>query len=80
VASLEIVIARAIRAERARLGLRQDELAERLGWARQTLSTVESGARRITVNDLPLLCDALGVPLAELIRGAEPDDLARLRL
>lgn len=60
--------------------MRQDELARRLGWGRSTLSALETGARRASVDDLPDLCRALGVPLADLFRGADPDDIQVMRL
>jgi hypothetical protein len=32
------------------------------------------------VDDLPLLCDALGVGLVELMRRASPEDLVKMRI
>jgi ribosome-binding protein aMBF1 (putative translation factor) len=72
------IVARNVRAERARIGWRQKDLAERIGWSIGMVSDTESGKRRIGVSDLPLLCRALGVPLSELLKGANPDDLTAL--
>lgn len=74
------VIARNVRAERARRRWTQSELGERVGWPRSSVSDVESGRRKVASDELVALCRAFGVPLAELARGAEPDDLRALGL
>jgi transcriptional regulator with XRE-family HTH domain len=78
--SLGDVVAAAVRAERARHRWTQEHLAHRLGWSTSTLSALESGQRRPAVDDLPLLCEALGVSFDELVGRADPEDIARLRL
>jgi transcriptional regulator with XRE-family HTH domain len=77
---LGAVVARNIRAERARQGWRQRDLADRLEWSIGMVSDTESGQRRIGIADMPRFCRALGVPLADLLRGADPDDLRALSL
>jgi transcriptional regulator with XRE-family HTH domain len=77
---LGVVIASNVRAERARNGWRQKDLADRIGWSIGMVSQTESGQRRIGVSDLPLLCRGLGIPLRDLIRGADPEDLSSLDL
>lgn len=72
------VVARNVRAERARLGWRQADLANRLGWSATKVGNVESGVRKVTMDDLPALCGALGVKLIKLLDGADPDDIAKL--
>jgi transcriptional regulator with XRE-family HTH domain len=72
---LGAVVANNVRAERARLGWRQRELAERTGWSTDVVSDIETGKRRIGMEDVPVLCRALGVPLARLLVGADTDDL-----
>jgi len=72
---LGAVVANNVRAERARLGWRQRELAERTGWSTDVVSDIETGKRRIGMEDIPVLCRALGVPLARLLVGADTDDL-----
>jgi transcriptional regulator with XRE-family HTH domain len=74
------VVARNVRAERARLAWRQVDLADRIGWSIGMVSETEAGKRRIGVSDMPLLCRALGVPLTALLQGADPEDLAALGL
>jgi transcriptional regulator with XRE-family HTH domain len=74
------VVAAAIRAERARLHLSQQALADQLGWPRSRLGDIEIGRRNVTVADLPPLCAALGVGFVDLLTRADPTDLAKLRL
>jgi transcriptional regulator with XRE-family HTH domain len=69
------VLASNVRAERARRRWRQTDLAERLGWPQSSVSDLESGRRRVGVDDIVPLCRAFDVTLARLLDGAEPDDL-----
>jgi transcriptional regulator with XRE-family HTH domain len=75
---LAAIVARNVRGERARRGWRQRDLAERMGWSIGMVSDTESGKRRIGISDMPKFCRALEVPLIELLRGADPGDLAAL--
>jgi transcriptional regulator with XRE-family HTH domain len=75
---LALTLARSIRAERARAGLSQAQLAHRLGWSQQVQASIETGGRRLYAHELPDICRALGVPLATLLIGALPDDLEAL--
>ncbi len=77
---LAAVVARNIRAERHRHGWRQRDLADRMGWSVGMVSDTESGQRRIGVEDLPVLCRALGIPLSQLLYGADAEDLAAVDL
>jgi transcriptional regulator with XRE-family HTH domain len=79
-ATLGAIVARNVRAERARRGWKQSELGELLGWAVSTVSAVENGQRRLAVDDLPELCRAFGIPLTKLLDGAAPDDLEAMHL
>ena len=74
------VVARNVRAERARHGWRQKDLADAMGWSIGMVSDTESGQRRIGIDDLPKLCRALRVPLATLLTGANAEDVAALGL
>jgi transcriptional regulator with XRE-family HTH domain len=80
VPDLQSIVARNVRAERHRHGWRQKDLAERMGWSLGMVSDTESGRRRIGVEDLPVLCRALDIPLLQLLHGAEPSDLEALRI
>ncbi|HST86520.1 MAG TPA: helix-turn-helix transcriptional regulator [Kineosporiaceae bacterium] len=77
---LAAIVARNVRAERARRSWRQVDLADRMGWSIGMVSETENGKRRIGIADMPLLCRALEVPLADLVAGADREDLAALRL
>jgi len=72
---LSSVVASNIRAERARRHWDQTELGRRIGWSRSTVSAIESGQRKITLDHLAPLCRAFGIPLTKLTEGADPEDL-----
>jgi transcriptional regulator with XRE-family HTH domain len=74
------VVAANVRGWRARHRLRQADLAERTGWSKDTISDIETGRRRIGIADMPVLCEALEVGLVDLLHGADPADLRKLRL
>lgn len=78
--SAALAIRRAIRAERSRLGLSQGELAERLGWSRQSVARMESGTRVVGAHELPALCSALECDLGRLLILVDADDKAALGL
>lgn len=73
-ADLRTNLAKAIRAERSRQQISQDQLAERLGWVRSTVTKVELGHRDLAAHELPAVCRALGVTLARLMVDADPAD------
>jgi transcriptional regulator with XRE-family HTH domain len=64
-----------VREWRLRKGLTQDELAERSGIWRNTISDVESGKRKAHPRTLRMLAEGLGVPVEEL--AAPPSGLAQ---
>ncbi len=61
------VFARNLRRARRLKDLSQEELANRAGVGRAWLSGVESGGRNITIDNMGLLAQALGVPLRDLV-------------
>ncbi|MDQ1289358.1 MAG: helix-turn-helix transcriptional regulator [Actinomycetota bacterium] len=69
-----VVLKEAVCAERGRLNITQQALADRMGWSRGQVTCVESGARRIHAHELPDLCRALEVRLSDLIGRASPED------
>jgi transcriptional regulator with XRE-family HTH domain len=77
---IDALIAANVRAARARLRLRQEDLADLMGWSRPTVSALEAGTRRITLADTVALCEALKLDLAELLRGAPDEVLQSLGL
>jgi len=52
-------------------GIRQVELAEKLGVPQSFISKYESGDRRLDVLELRQVCDALGISLQEFIQELE---------
>jgi transcriptional regulator with XRE-family HTH domain len=68
----------AIRARRQELGLSQEQLADRAGIERKSVSRVETGAYSPSVDRLWNICDALGVlPRALLEDDDSPQASAR---
>ena len=55
-----------VRERRAELGLSQEELAERCGFDRKSISRVETGAFSPSLDRVWRLADGLEVPLADL--------------
>ncbi len=45
-----------------------------------TVADLEAGRRRVSADDLPILCRAFGITLAKLADGAEREDLKALGL
>jgi transcriptional regulator with XRE-family HTH domain len=78
--ALANVVARSVRAERARRGLSQSQLGERLGWSQSKVAAVESGARRLYAHELPDVCSALEVTLLRLLQDASDQDMEALGL
>jgi len=76
-------IARNVAAERTRRAWDQTTLAKRIGakgWSRSTVSNLELGKRKVTADDLPLLCGVFEISLQQLIFGADQADLTKFRL
>ncbi|WP_327376184.1 helix-turn-helix domain-containing protein [Streptomyces sp. NBC_01216] len=49
-------------------GLSQDQLADAIGMERRSIQRYEAGTRDPRFTDLVQIADALGVPLADLVR------------
>ena len=62
-----------VRAERVRRGLRQEDLAARLGMARATLADLERGERRLYFDEALVVCEALGLRLVDLVAGQQSE-------
>lgn len=71
---MQRVLIKGLRAERARAGLSQEALAQRLGWSRQKITKIENGTSRMFLDELPELLDALGITLGKLVQDASPED------
>lgn len=75
---MDAVIAGNVRAQRARLQLRQEDLADEMGWSRPVISAIETGNRRITLPDAVALCRVLQIDLRQLLAGVDVDTLQTL--
>lgn len=60
--------------------MKQEELSDLMGWSRPTASAVETGQRSVLAHELPGICDALGVTLAELLQKAPDSERRKLGL
>jgi len=60
-----------LRQTRVDAGLRQADLAQRLGQPQSFVSKYESGERRIDLLELQEICAALGVTLSEFVSRLE---------
>lgn len=58
-----------VRAERERLGVSQEELADRAGMHRTYLGGVERGERNVGLLNILRIARALGIPASALFRG-----------
>lgn len=73
-ANLEERLRTALGRARTASGLSLQELADRTGVSVSTLSRLETGQRRMTVDVLEVLAGALGSTVAALVADAEEDD------
>lgn len=72
---LDALIAGNVRAQRNRLKLRQEDLADEMGMDRKAVVRIEAGTRRITLFDALALCGALHLDLRQLLAGIEAEAL-----
>ena len=62
-----VVLGRVLAEARERHGVKQSELAEKLGLPASYLSKIENGTRRLDVIELIHIAEAMGADAAELI-------------
>jgi transcriptional regulator with XRE-family HTH domain len=62
-----------LRAVRTEAGLRQEDLAVRIGRRQAYVSKYELGERRLDLLELIAVCDALGISLSDFVRRFEAD-------
>ena len=74
------VVAANARALRAKQQRRQQDVADAAQMHRSTLSLIEGGGRRITLEEVAALCRGLGVGLPALLAGADPELLEVLQV
>ena len=66
-----LAFGRAVREYRGRLGLSQDDLADRSGLNRNYIGDIERGTRNFGFRTLQRLAEGLGVQASELVAHAE---------
>jgi len=66
-----IQFARSLREHRERIGLSQEELADRAGLHRTFISQVERGLKSPSLNSLAAIAAALGLKLHKLLKDIE---------
>jgi len=71
---IDLRVRRRLRELRGQLGLTLEDVASRAGIDLSTLSRLESGKRRLALDHLPRLAEALSVSTDELLRGPETFD------
>ena len=74
------ILARNVRVERTRRDWKQEDLAARTPWSTTVVSRIESGRRRLDIDDLLMLCQAFDVNLHRLLDGADPQAVTQLGL
>lgn len=67
------ILLRLLKEERMNSGLRQVDLAERLGVHQSFVSKYEVGERRLDVLELKAICSVLGLTLGEFIARLEAE-------
>jgi transcriptional regulator with XRE-family HTH domain len=65
------IVAELIRDARTKAGLKQSELAERLGVSQSVVSKNETGERRLDVVELHAICAVCGVKMSSFIERLE---------
>lgn len=66
---LRLLLARRIREERGRLGISQEELAERTGLHRTYIGSIERGERNVSIDNVERIARGLGIHAQELLSG-----------
>jgi transcriptional regulator with XRE-family HTH domain len=69
------IFGRNVRGERERAGLKQVEVAERMGVGQQRLALIEGGKQNVTLRTMASLAEALGCDLPTML--VEQDLMSR---
>lgn len=67
----------AVRAGRQRLGMSQEGFADSIGVHRTFMGTIERGETNVTLSNLLLIADGLGVRAGDLLNEAFPEPARR---
>jgi transcriptional regulator with XRE-family HTH domain len=66
--SLLLLFSQAVKRERAKLKISQEELAARVGLHRTYIGMIERAEKNITLSNMGKIADALQVPLWKLLK------------
>ena len=77
---LEALVAGNVRAARARARMRQEDLADEIGFTRPAVTHLENGTRRLALVEAVAVCAALKITMGELFHGAPDEVLQTLGL
>ena len=66
--NLRDIFSKNVRKYRVKQNLSQEELAEKAGLHRTYIGSVERGERNITINVMEKICNALEIPITDLLR------------
>jgi len=75
-AEVAVRLGRNIRAERYRIGMSQEQLAEASGLHRTYIGVIERGEKNVTIYNCRKIAHALGLTLWELVRMCEEFKMA----
>ena len=64
-----LALAKRVRAERKKLGLSQEDFADKAGFHRTYIGMIERGERNITLSNIEKLSKALRMSVSTLLKG-----------
>lgn len=64
-----LALAKRVRAERKKLGLSQEDFADKAGFHRTYIGMIERGERNITLSNIEKLSKALRMSVSALLKG-----------
>lgn len=64
-----VALAKKVRAERKKLGLSQEDFADKAGFHRTYIGMIERAERNITLANIEKLAKALRIPISTLLKG-----------
>lgn len=68
---IQVAFGKACKLHREKLNISQEKFALSIGMDRTYYSSVESGKRNISIQNIYKIADGLGVPIEELMKTAE---------
>ncbi len=71
-------VAEAVRDYLGENGIKQTHLAERCGWTKQKTNAIVTGRKRMTADEMAVICKAIGLPYAFFYVRAERSEKSPL--